>query len=392
MRAAEQGSAARPVILVNLDSLDPGFHSYVTGPGAGRRRDVILLRDELDGVVVDVNDVRDDRLARLAGRLAGGYVGLAVAAFRRRRGASVYVTMTENEAIVLGALLKVSRLRIPVVAVGHYPAQASKWAAWRVARVHTHIDRILVLGSAQGDRLVDHFGVPRDKVEFLPLGIDTHYWSADRATPRRLDRPYVVAAGLQHRDHRTVANAVQGLGVDLLVAAASPWSTTGNEFEQADPPPGVLVEQPDLDALRDAYAGAIAVVTSTVETDFPAGTTTVLEGMALGKPAVVSRTVGGGNYVADRRRVLRRGPLRSTSAAVAARGPSAGSQGQTGFYFAPGDVEGLRDVLGWIRDHPMEAATVGVQGRRVVEEVHSLEAFVARIGDVVREVTARPQP
>jgi glycosyltransferase involved in cell wall biosynthesis len=347
-----------------------------------------MIRDALDARMVDSVSVSESRLARLVQRVAGVYPAMALVAFRQRATTSAYVTMSENEAIVLAALLKLARRRVPLVVVGHHPAKAAKRAAWRLARVHTHIDRILSLSTVQAERLAG-LGVPREKLDVLPFGIDAEYWRPERATPRRHGRPYVFAAGLQDRDHHTVAEAIQGLDVDLVVAAASQWATTGNEFEGRQLLPGVLVEAPELEGFRDGYAGAAAVVTSVVETDYPAGTTTLLEGMALARPAVVARTEGGGDYVTDRRRVLRRGPQRSTSAAFPAVDPSPRVQGQTGFYFAPGDVEGLRSILRWILDHPAEAAAVGARARVAVEELYSIEDYVDRIVGAVRESIER---
>ena len=377
----------QPVIVLQADTRQPRFH--VGGPGneGERRNDMAMLCEALGARFVDDNDAAEDRLARLAGKIGGRYTALAVAAFKQRHSASAFVTASENEAIVLAGLLKLTRCRVPVTAIGHYPARPTKDVAWRLARVQTHLHRLMCLGSVQAERLVHALGVPPEKVELLPFGVDAKFWRAERATPRRMHRPYVFAAGLQHRDHRTVAEAVQGLGVDLLIAAASPWSTTGNEFQDEAPPPGVIVESPDIEEFRNGYAGAVAVVTSVVETDFPAGTTTILEGMAMGRPVIVARAEGTGDYVTDRRRVLRGGPLRATSATFSA-GCGAAPQGQTGFYFAPGDVEGLRSILRWIIDHPEEAAVVGARARAVVEHMHTLESYVGHIARTVRESIA----
>ena len=390
----KRSAATQPVLVVRADTRSTAF--YAGGPDKPheRRRDVLMIRDALGARMIDVNSVRESLLARLVHRIAGIYPALALAAFRQRRTTSVFLTMSENEAIVLATLLKLARYRVPLVVVAHRPAKSEKWVAWRIARVHTHMERILSLGTVQTERLAA-LGVPREKLSDLPYGIDTEYWRPQRANPRKHERPYVFAAGLQDRDHQTVAEAIQGLGVDLIVAAASQWATTGNEFEGRRPLPGVLVEEPDLEAFRDGYAGAMVVVTSVIETDYPAGTTTLLEGMAMCRPVVVARTEGGGDYVNDRRRLLRGGPPRLTWAAFPARAPSARAQGQTGFHFPPGDVEQLRSVLRWILEHPAEAAAVGARARTVAEELYSIESYVDRIVDEVRasvERTAHADP
>jgi hypothetical protein len=371
----------RPLLIVRADT-----RSVFAGTAAEDRpkSDQLLLQRELGARILDLNDVAASRLGRLTRAVAGSYAALAVTAFRQRRTASAYVSNTENEAIVLALLFKLARGRRPIVAVGQFPAKPQKWAAWRIARVHTHIHRLMPLGSAQAEHLVNALGVPADKVEVLPYGIDTDYWCTDKANPRSSARPYVVAAGLQHRDYGTLVKAVEGLDLDLVIAAASPWSKSANEVGAQEQPPGVTVEAPSLAELRDAYAGAVAVVVPVVETSFPAGTTSVLEAMAMGKPVVVSRSEGGGDYVTDRRRVLRKGPMRATSATYASRFGSARAQGQTGFHVPVGDAEELRSVLRWIVENPEEAAAVGQQGRATVVEMHQVETYVRRIAAAVR--------
>ncbi len=373
---------ARPVLIVRGHTAGAAA-ARPDGAPAQRAVDYVLLRDELGARILDLADVEASRLARLVRRVAGTYAALSVTAFRRRDSATAFVSNSENEAIIIGLLLKLTRRRIPVVAVGQYPAKRQKWAAWRLAKVHTHIHRLLPLGTVQAERL-HALGLPREKVEVLPYGIDTDYWHPDRATAPEGTRPYVMAAGLQHRDYATLVRAAEGLGVDLLIAAASPWSKSADQMSGTPQPDWVRVESPSLAELRDAYAGALAVVAPVVETDFPAGTTSVLEAMAMGKPVVAARSEGAGDVVADRRRVLRRGPLRATSATYAGRFGSPSAQGQTGLYFPVGDADELHSVLRWVIDHPEEAAAIGARGRVVVEEVHRVQDYVGRIADAVR--------
>ncbi|MGY1654113.1 hypothetical protein, partial [Geodermatophilus sp. SYSU D01119] len=123
------------------------------GAPAERAVDYVLLRDELGARILDLADVEASRLARLVRRVAGTYAALSVTAFRRRDTATAFISNSENEAIIIGLLLKLTRRRIPVVAVGQYPAKRQKWAAWRLAKVHTHIHRLLSLGTVQAERL-----------------------------------------------------------------------------------------------------------------------------------------------------------------------------------------------------------------------------------------------
>ncbi len=378
-------TTAQPLIVVRADTRDVTLHTGAVDAEDRRRPDFFALRDALRGRIIDENDVRASRWGRLVQAVAGTYVALAVTAFRQRRSATAFVTGSENEAIVLAFLMKLTRTRIPLVTPAIYPAKPAKRVAWRWARVHDHVHQVMTLGTVQADRLVNGFGVPPEKVQLLPYGIDTRYWSPERARPRTAARPYVFAAGLQHRDYWTLVRATEGLGVDLVVAASSLWSTTGSELADVPLPSWVHVRSFGYADLRDAYAGAAVVACPLVETDFPAGTTSVVEAMSMGRPVVLTRAEGTGDYVTDRRRELRRGPLRSTSAGYATRYASKSAQGQTGFLVPPSDPQELRSVLQWVLTHPVEAEAIGARARAVAEEVFSLEAYVGRIVAAVEQ-------
>ncbi len=377
--------SARPAIVVRADTRDVSAHSGTLESQDARRPDFALLRSSLDGRIIDLNDVEASAVGRIVQRIAGTYVALAVVSFRRREEISAYVTGSENEAIILALLFKVTRTYRPIVAVGVYPAKPQKWGFWRRLRVHSHLHRVMPLGSAQADRLINGLGVPSEKVAVLPYGVDTEFWLREKAHPRASNRPYFFAAGLQHRDYSTLIAAADGLDVDLVIAAASLWSKSANELDDVALPPWVTVESMDYVRLRDAYAGALAAVAPVVETDFAPGMTSILEAMSMGLPVVVTRAEGNGDYITDRRRVLRSGPHRATSAAFSATAAPTEAQGQTGFYVSPGDVEGMRSILKWIIEHPADAQEIGARGKQVAGAVHSLEAYVGRIQSAVEQ-------
>jgi hypothetical protein len=367
-------NARCPIVTVRADTRDLALHGGSTVGQDVRRSDFSLLQETLAARIVDLNDVEASRIGRLTRRVGGTYAAIAVTAFLQRARTTAYVTGSENEAIILALLMKVTRTRRPIVAVGVYPAKPQKWPFWRLARVHTHMHKLMPLVTTQAERLVNDLGVPSAKIEVL-----------EKATPRESERPYFFAAGLQHRDYLTLIKAADGLDVDVLIAAASLWSKSNNELSGMDLPEWVTVTAMDYHELRNAYAGALAVVAPTVESDFAPGTTSILEGMSMGKPVVATRAAGSGDLIMDRRRLLRRGPHRATSAAFAARLASRSAQGPTGLLVPPGDVDEMRSALRWLLDHPEEARDLGARGRKVAAEVHSLEAYVERITAAVQQ-------
>src|SRR5262249_56848779 len=88
---------------------------------------------------------------------------------------------------------------------------------------------------------------------------------------------------------------------------------------------------------RDLSATAGVVVVPVVPIDFPAGITTILEAMSMGKAIIVTGTEGLRGIVHD---------------------------GLTGLVVPPGDVAGLRAAVRRLREHPEERARLGQAARQ----------------------------
>ena len=70
----------------------------------------------------------------------------------------------------------------------------------------------------------------------------------------------ICAVGQELRDYPTLVEAVRGLDVDVVIAAASPWSKREDSSAGLDIPPNVEVGAFDLFELRQLYADAAFVV------------------------------------------------------------------------------------------------------------------------------------
>ena len=148
----------------------------------------------------------------------------------------------------------------------------------------------------------------------------------------------ICAVGQELRDYPTLADAVRGLDVDVVIAAASPWSKRADTSSGLDVPPNVTVSGFNLFDLRQLYADAAFVVVPLQETDFQAGITTILEGMAMGRAVVCTRTTGQIDTIVD---------------------------GETGIYVPPADEQALRSAIERLLADPDEAARLGAAGSAV---------------------------
>jgi glycosyltransferase involved in cell wall biosynthesis len=355
----------------------------------GPRKDYVAIARALDVTVLDYTAVERSPAARRLARWAGMPVAQAWLAFRQRRRFRAVLTDGEHIGLPLALMLKAARDRIPHVTIGHRLANGPKRPLFRWLRAHSHIDRIVLHSSVQHRLAISELGIPPERLALLPYQVDTEFW---RPTPVAEER-LICSVGLEHRDYPTLFRAVDGMDVQVAVAAASYWSHQRNTAADAPPPPNVTVGAYNYHDLRDLYARAALVVVPLFDVDFQAGITTILEAMAMGKAVVVTHTRGQVDVVEDRRAVTRGTPprrrdeslLRSVAAAAGV------TLEPNGLYVPPGDSVALRRAIAYLLDHPEERARLGAAGRRAVERLVTVERFAQGIARLVEDACAAPR-
>lgn len=388
----ERSSQPSVLLVINADtSIQPAIP---TDRRLERLADYTTLKTTLDGHILDWNDLQTSRWSRLLARLAGKGVALAALAFTRRQRYPVLYCDSENNGLVLAALLKLTRSKKPLVMLGHWITPPKKALLLKTLRLHTHIHKLLLHSTAQLDHARDHLGFPPSRLALLPYQVDTEFWKAENATATPDDltaspsRPYICTAGLEFRDYPTLLEAVRGLDLDLKIGAASHWSKRkASDLDPGHLPSNVTVRSYNYPQLRDLYAGCRFVVVPLYDVDFQAGITLILEAMAMGKAVIVTRSLGQGDTIADRRRQTRRDPLRPTTGHFTHLFDRPDLSGQTGFYVTPHDPAELRRVIQFLLNQPALTAEVGHRARQVVENLMSVELFADRIRQVIEEAS-----
>jgi glycosyltransferase involved in cell wall biosynthesis len=277
------------------------------------------------------------------------------AALRPVRGASAVLSDGEHAGIPLALVMWATRVRIPHVMIGHHLTTRSKRGVLRYSPALRRIDRILVHSASQAAVLTGELGVSPTKVHLVPYAVDTDFWQPQGVPEQDL----VVSAGREHRDYATLVSACAGEPVRVYLADGSSHSPDARVREPVRWPDNVERGALSLRALRDLYAAAAVVAVPVVPTDFPAGITTILEAMSMGKAVVATGTEG----------------LRGVI-----------DNGVTGIVVGPGDVGGLRDAVRRLLEHPEQRARLGAAARAAVLERWSLNAYVDRLAEHLAEV------
>jgi glycosyltransferase involved in cell wall biosynthesis len=275
-------------------------------------------------------------------------------------------------------LLRFSRSRLKHVTIGHRLTAPKKRIFFRVFGVQRRIDGFALHSRRQYDLAASDLELGRERLTLVPYQVDTNFWAPQDVSEERL----VVSAGLEYRDYPTLFRAVAGLDAEVVIGAASRWSR--HTRHQDVVPSNVRLGSFDYYALRALYARAAIVVVPLADVDNQAGVTTILEAMAMGKPVIVTQSLGQTDVIEDRRRSARGGmrPRPESLARLFAERANITLE-PNGFYVAPGDADGLRRAIRYLLAHPDERHRLGQAGRRLAEDLFSVEAFAMRMRSLV---------
>lgn len=315
---------------------------------------VTLYEKELRSDMIDRSEV--ERCPGVRGfvyrRLPSG-VALALLAYRRRRGYDAVISWAEAYGLPFAALLKATGARVPHVALFSWLSAAKKAAVLR--RVHSHIHRLVVWSSRQYEFAVDDVGIDPKRVVRLGWLVDQKFW-------RPLDTPtdMACAAGREMRDYATLVEAIRDWPVPFHIAANAEQGRRDRwmaDLTRMGPlPPHITVGARPYPELRALYARSRFVVIPLLPTDTDNGITVMTEAMAMGKAVICTRVDGQRDLLED---------------------------GVNGLQVPPQDAPALRQAIERLWRHPEECERMGREGRRRIEESHTLDSFVAGVRGAV---------
>jgi glycosyltransferase involved in cell wall biosynthesis len=332
---------------------------------AGRRprADYYELADALGADLIDFELAA--RLAgpvgRLVGKVAGKAAMLAWVCWRSRHRYDTILTDGEQVGLPYAVLCRFSRRRsLPNhVMIVHIMSVRAKVALFKAFGLRHRIDRLLLYATAQRDFAIRSLRVAPEAAVLTTFMVDTAFFAPDQITaaPRRM----ICAAGLEFRDYDTLVAAVTDLDVEVVIAAASPWSKRADEVSGRQLPSNVSITKLSLFDLRQMYGDCQMVVMPLHDSEFQAGITTILEAMAMAKPVVCTRTKGQTDTI---------------------------TEGVTGRYVPPADPAALRAaIVALLADD--NAAAMGRAARDWVVAEADIAVYAERIAAVVRSLPTR---
>jgi glycosyltransferase involved in cell wall biosynthesis len=344
----------------------------VTGDVAGAsdsseapRKDYEALREELGADLLHAG-----MLSRPWPRVMRG-IALARAAKARAGDYAHIYCDSEHIGIPLAFMLRRSREpRLTMIA--HYLTPRKKRLAIRSLGTARRFEAV-ALHSPSQHKAALAAGFESRQLPVVPYQVDAVFWR-----PASVPHTHVMSAGREFRDYPTLLRAVEGMSVDVRIAAGSPWSQRPLDID-GKLPANVTAGRLAYTELREAYAAAHFVVVPVHDVDFQAGIITILEAMAMGKAVIVSRTRGQTGVVSGP--MMRDGALQDIGEHT---WPDA-----TGIYVSPGDADSLRGAMQYLLDRPDVAARMGAAGRAHVEAGLTIEHFVRRLAPIIAPYDGR---
>lgn len=339
--------------------------------GASRRIDYLEMARSFDADLIDYEATEQAGLiGKLISKFGGKNLALAWACFQRRHQYTVIFADGEQVALPLAVMLRFlalfERRKPHLLQICHDILAPKKRFFFEQLQVHRQIDYHFVFSQAHKDEMIQHWGIPADQIVTIPFMVDARFFNGAAIKSRRPQggRPQICAVGIEARDYPTLMRAADGLEVDVVIAASSPWSHQADSSASMTPPPNVRIDRdPKLD-VRQLYADSDFVVMPLFDVDRAAGSTAILEAMAMGRAVICTRTVGQRDHVVE---------------------------GETGLYVPPGDVQAMRRAIQQLLDNPAERARMGEASRKRIEQEMNLDVYVERIGYYVQLCLAADQ-
>lgn len=293
---------------------------------------------------------------RRSPRLAIRHVSMALARLDRF---DAVLSDGEHLGVPLALGIKSRRLKTRHAMIGHHLTPVKKRLLFGAVRWALGDSHFIVHCDEQARYAQHGLGIAKDNVALVPYGIDLDFWHP----LEREDEGFVMAAGKDHRDYVTFAQACDG-AVDRVFVAGSSLHSAGALCRVPETwPEGFATGFVDFPTLRDRYAASALFVLPLLATDFQAGVTAMLEAMAMAKAVVATANPSVEEVVVD---------------------------GETGVLVPPGDPAAMRAAIVRLLADPGERARLGRNARDAVERRHGLDDYASRLDAVTKGAVHAP--
>lgn len=270
----------------------------------------------------------------------------------------VVVTANIKTAQVFGFIKSVLGLKKPKhIILELMLDEASESLMWKIKNrfqrfCFSSVEVVFVSARNEITIYSQRLGLPEERLRFLPFHTNV-------IDPRMIEGScgYILSAGRTGRDYATLAAAVEGLNVQVVVVSDS-HLVQGIQFPANVE---VRIDIPYRDYL-DLLYGCSMVVVPLQKLVKSTGQVVVLEAMALGKPVVATATTGTEDYI---------------------------EHGVTGILVPPEDSEALKKAVSDFIQSPVSYTDLALRALEQVKKHHTFKAYTGTILATAHELVSQ---
>lgn len=255
----------------------------------GPRKDFLRLADLLDADILSYRAAAHRRgrwFERLFARAPAW--GSAVDAALRIRRYDRWFVSGEDVGLRLATLLKPFGVRGKLICLVHHMSPAGMRQLRRIG--HRAFGGFVIVSRAQHALLLAS-GVPEAKIHYRHDAADDLFY-APAASPEPPAERYVVACGSENRDYGTLLRAAPAIGCEIRIFGSGFWGAAEPSAAGAEGGQVRMMERVSFPELRRHMQGAVAIVVPLNDVDYAAGVNGLMEGLAVGRPVIVTRSRG----------------------------------------------------------------------------------------------------
>ena len=264
---------------------------------------------------------------------------------------------SEGASIPIADRMLLAGKKTPLTALGHNLWRPRMHLLRKLTPVFRRHDKIFVVSAPLAERLASTSEL-KNRVSFISEQTDDQFYGA--VTQKRQDkRPLIMSVGLEQRDYTTLAKAVEDLPVDVAISAFSKDTLNASRAMPETLPANMTCRFYEWDELAQLYADADLVVAPVFENDYAAGITTILEGMASGKPVIASRTKGLSGVF---------------------------EKGAPIVWAPPEDAAAMRSQISHLLDNREKRNELGAQGKSLIERSHTMNGKAEELASQIKSL------
>lgn len=276
----------------------------------------------------------------------------------KRENFDVVLSMSERIAVPLGVMLDPQVKHIAIL----LNTMAPKWlAAIKLLNLQRRWSHIVTYSQAEADTLMTELSISPDKISNILNYVDMDFFNPEGITADDNLPPFIMSQGLAKRDYPTLIRAMRQLPhITCQISAVSAWDKFKAGYEGMDIPSNVQLKSFNHPALIKSVTvqSRFVVIPLRVDTGmWCAGSTSVLQAQALGRPVIVTHLPGIAEYVRN---------------------------GETGYVVKGNDPDAMAEAIDRLWKEPQLAAEMGKNAQQWVSEKFSLQNYVAQFADLAR--------